>query len=425
MRKLFVLLVLFAAALVAGGCNKGGQNQNSTDMRALNVIVDAEALDVLVDSDVKFSAVAPNTATSYANFSSGNRELVLRSATNQAVLFDKSISFPGDSRGTLLMYGHRSGAAAAFLQDDTTSPSSGKARVRIVNLSVDSGPVDVYVTTSSTATGPAFISGAAVGLPSAAGEVNGGGYRVVVTAAGTQDVVFTSSTAFSFNSGSNYTVAITPSLGGKLVNAVVIEPGTSGNVTFLTNPITRVKGVNAIADSSGLNFKSDGTTFLTAVPYTGVSSYVTSAGGTHNLQVEQSNVPGTNIASLSASLASARDYSLLASGSVASPKLTLISDDNSPPTAGNVKIRFVNAVTGSNVDALVNFASQAQGIAPNTASAYYTIAANTNYTITFTTPGGVAVIASLTGQQLDPGNVYTAYVFGTTSSAQTKLIRDR
>lgn len=425
MRKLFVLLVLFAAALVAGGCNKGGQNQNSTDMRALNAIVDAEALDVLVDSDVKFSAVAPGTATSYTNFSSGSRELVLRSATNQAVLFDKSVSFPGDSRGTLLMYGHRSGATALFLTDDTTSPTSGKARVRIINLSVDSGPVDVYITTSSSATGPAFISGASIGTVSAAGEITGGGYRVVVTAAGTQDVIFTSSTAFNFNSGSNYTVAITPSLGGKLVSAVVVEPGTSGNVTFLTNPIARIKGANAIADSTGLNYKTDGTIILTAVPYTGVSSYVNSSSGTHNLQIEQSNVPGANIASLSASLASARDYTLLASGSIAAPKLSLITDDNSPPTAGNVKIRFVNAVTGSNVDALVNFASQAQGIAPNTASAYYTIAANTNYTITFTTPGGVSVIASLAGQELDAGNIYTAYVFGTTSNAQTKLIRDR
>jgi hypothetical protein len=156
-----------------------------------------------------------------------------------------------------------------------------------------------------------------------------------------------------------------------------------------------------------------------------VSSYVNSAGGSHNLAVEQSNVPGTNIASLTTTLASARDYTLLASGTVAAPKLTLIADDNSPPAVGNAKLRFINAISGSNVDALVNFASQAQGIAPNTASSYYTVAANTNYTITFTTPGGVNVIASLTGVELDAGNVYTAYVFGTTSSAQAKLVRDR
>ena len=422
MKKLFAL---FAVLLAVAGCHSGGQNQNSTDMRALNAIVDAEPLDVLVDSDVKFSAVAPNSVTSYANFSSGGRQLTIRSNTNQAVIYDKSVNFPSDSRGTLLMYGHRSSAAAVFLQDDTTSPSSGKARVRFVGLSTDTGNVDVYLTTSSTLSGPAFVSGAAPGAVTTAGEVTAGGYQIIVTSAGTNDILFQTTTAFNFASGNNYTIAITPSLGGKQVNAVVIEPGTSGNVTFLTNPISRIKGVNAIPDSSGINFKTDGNIMLTAVPFTGVSSYVNAPGGSHNLQIEQSNVPGTNIASLTATLASARDYTLLASGTIAAPKLTLIADDNSPPNVGNAKIRFVNAISGSNVDALVNFASQAQGIAPNTASAYYTVAANTNYTITFTTPGGVTVIASLTGVELAAGNVYSAYVFGTTSSAQAKLVRDR
>jgi hypothetical protein len=418
-------LALLAVAFIAVGCNKSGTNQNSTDMRALNAIVDAEPLDVLVDSDVKFSAVAPNTATAYANFNSGGREVVIRSNTNQAILYDKTVQFPSDSRGTLLVFGHRSTATTLFLADDTTSPSSGKARVRFVGLSTDSGAVDVYLTTTTALTGPAFVSGALPGAVSAAGEVTGGGYQIIVTASGTQDIIFQSSTAFNFQAGSNYTLSIIPSLGGKLVNAAVIEPGTSGAVTFLSNPIARLKGANAIADSSGINFKTDGTIILTAVPFTGVSSYVSSAGGSHNLQIEQSNVPGTNIATLSTTLSSARDYTLLASGAIASPKLTLIPDDNSPPSTGNVKIRFVNAITGSNVDALVNFASQAQNIAPNSASSYYTVAANTNYTITFTTPGGVTVIASLANVELDAGNVYTAYVFGSTSNAQAKLIRDR
>jgi outer membrane murein-binding lipoprotein Lpp len=424
MRKLILLLVVLTAALLAG-CNKGGTNQNSTDMRALNAVIDSEPVDVLVDADVKFAAVAPNTATGYANFTSGTREVLIRSATNQATLYDKQVQFTSDSRSTILIYGHRSGMATLIMPDDTTAPSSGKARVRFVGLSADTGPVDVYITSTSALTGPAFITGAQVGVVTTAGEVTGGGYQITVTSAGTQDVLFQSSTAFNFASGNNYTLAIVPSLGGKLVNAMVIEPGATGAITVLNNPISRVKAVNAIPDSNGLNFKADGSVILTAVPYTGVSSYVNSAGGAHNLQIEQSNVPGTNIASLSTTLTSARDYTLLASGTVAAPQLTLITDDNSPPAIGNVKIRFVNAISNGNVDALVNFASQAQGIAPKSASSYYTIVANTNYTITFTTPGGVNVIASLTGVELDAGNIYTVYVFGTTANAQAKLVRDR
>jgi hypothetical protein len=425
MRKLFLLLAFIAAAILAAGCNKGGSNQNSVDMRALNALVDTEPVDILVDSDVKFSAVAPVTATNYTNFNSGDREVVIRSNTNQAVLFDKTVNFPSDSRGTLLVYGHRSSTTTLFLSDDTTSPSSGHARVRFVNLSVDTPSVDVYLTTTSALTGPPFVSGAVPGAVTAAGEVSGGGYSIIVTTAGTQDILFQSTAAFNFQSGNNYTVSVIPSLGGKLVNAAVIEPGTSGPVTFLQNPISRIKGSNAITDSTGVNFKQDGTIILTAVPFTGVSSYVNSAGGQHNLAIEQSSVPGTNIAAITATLTSARDYTLLASGTVAAPTLTLITDDNSPPAAGNVKIRYMNGITGSNVDALLNFASQAQNIPSNSASSYFTVAPNINYTITFTTPGGVTVIASLNNVELDAGNIYTAYVFGTPANAQAKLTRDR
>jgi hypothetical protein len=77
------------------------------------------------------------------------------------------------------------------------------------------------------------------------------------------------------------------------------------------------------------------------------------------------------------------------------------------------------------VDVLLNFAQQATGIPSIGASSYYQIAAGTNYTISFTTPGGITVIASLTNVELDALNVYTAYLFGTSSNAQVRLVRDR
>ena len=72
-----------------------------------------------------------------------------------------------------------------------------------------------------------------------------------------------------------------------------------------------------------------------------------------------------------------------------------------------------------------NFASQASGLAYGSASSYYQLTPSTTYTITFSTPGAVTVIATLTPAELDAGAVYTAYLFGAAGSAQVKLIRDR
>src|SRR5262249_9138868 len=143
-------------------------------------------------------------------------------------------------------------------------------------------------------------------------------------------------------------------------------------------------------------------------------------------QVEASKVPGTTLASLAQTLDPAKDYTLLAANRLAQIQLVAFADDNTVPSTGFARVRFANAMVGSTtVDALVNFASQATGIAFAGASTYYQLAAATDYTITFASAGGVQTIATLTPVELDAGNVYTLYLLGTTSTPQVKLVRDR
>ncbi|HET7402041.1 MAG TPA: DUF4397 domain-containing protein [Usitatibacter sp.] len=419
------LLALLAAAFLVVGCNKGGTNQNSTDLRALNVVVDAEPLDVLVDNDVKFTKVAAGTTTDFTNFDSGTRSVIIRSSTTLATLATLQINFPSDSRGTLVMFGKRAALGVTLLTNDTITPGAGNARVSFVGLAPDAGSVDFYLVTGNTITGATpTVAAVTAGIATPAVEVPGNNYNIIVTTAGTQDVVFQTSAPVNIAAGSTFTVGVVPSLSGKLVNGLLINQG-SGTVTPLSNPIARVKAANGIPGDTTLNFKADGTVLLTAVPFTGVSSYVSTASGSHALQIEASNVPGTNIASITKTLDPARDFTILAMGTIAAPTLSVLADDNTVPSTGNSRLRFVNAVAGLNVDVLVNFASQATNIAPGTASPYFTIAAGTNYTITFTTPGGVNVVATISGAELDSGFVYSAYLFGTPTSARAILVRDR
>ena len=91
----------------------------------------------------------------------------------------------------------------------------------------------------------------------------------------------------------------------------------------------------------------------------------------------------------------ARDYTLVAVGTLASPGIVAFADDNTLPGTGLAKIRFGNLLAdGTPVDALLNFASRATGIAARSVSDYYQVSPATDYTITFTTQGGVNVLAS-------------------------------
>ncbi len=423
------LAALAALLTLVAGCH-GGHTQNSTDMRAVNAVIDAEPLDVLVDNDVKFGGLAFGATSPFSEFSSGGREVTLRSASNQAVFFDKNLNFGSGANYTLVIYGTRSAMSALQLTDDIvspdTAPASGNFKIRAVGASADSGPVDVYVTQAADiSNSPATIGSISFTSVSGYSESAAGSYRIVLTVTGTKDVLFQSAPQ-TFAAGSIYSLVVVPSGGGKLANALLLLQGQGGTGTLLANPSGRIKAVNAVPDSNGFNFKADGTMLLSNVPFGGSSSYVSLATGARTLQLEASNVPGTNVATLPLQVDPARDYTAVAVNSLAQAQLVTFADDNSLPATGFAKIRFANALASApGADVLVNFASQVSGLAYKSASSYYTFAPSLTYTFTFATPGGITVLATLTPVEIDAGAVYTVYLVGTASAPQLRLVRDR
>jgi hypothetical protein len=427
MARMGLVAALCAAMTLAAGCHNGGHAQNSTDMRAINAVAGVGAIDVLVDDDVKVSGLAYGSTSSFSEFSDGTHDVKVRSTATQTVLSDKSLSFGSGANTTLLAFGSGGSVATAALADDTTNPStSGNFKLRVAGSASDAGPVDVYVTQSADISStPATIGGVGVGVVGDYIEAPAGSYRIFVTVAGTKDILL-QTPAQALTGNTAYTFAVVSAGGGKLVNGILLVQGSGGSGTFLANPLGRVKAVNAVPDSSAFNFKVDGTTLLSNVPFAASSSYVTVATGARTVQIEASNVPGTIVASLPLQVDSARDFTVVAVNSLANAQLAAFTDDNSFPAAGLAKLRFVNVMVGSpGADVLVNFASQASGLAFRTASAYYSLAPSTTLAITFTTPGGVSVIATLSPVEIDAGGVYTAYLFGTPAAPQARFARDR
>lgn len=425
MKRIWLATAAIAVLALLGGCKNSGHNQNSTDMRVLNAVADAEPLDVLVDDDVKQAAVALGTTTGYSEFSSGTHDVKIRSSSLTTVLADKSVSLGSGANSTLVIYGKRSTMSTLVLADDSTNPSSGHFKVRVVGLSPDAGAVDLYISTSDVTTVPATVGGVGIGAVTDYIEVVPGSYKLTFTSAGTKDVLF-QSPSMAFADGAIVTVGVFPTVGGKLVNGVVLTSGSSASGTFIPNPLGRLKAVNAVPDSSTFNFKADGTTLLSNVPFGGSSSYVTLASGARTLQLEASNVPGSILTSLSQTINPAGDYTVVAVNNLAQVQLVTFADDNTLPVSGFAKVRFANAMVGSTtVDALVNFASQASGLPYKGASSYYQLAAGTTYTFTFATPGGVSVITAVSPVEIDAGGVYTMYLMGSAAAPQAKLVRDR
>jgi hypothetical protein len=111
--------------------------------------------------------------------------------------------------------------------------------------------------------------------------------------------------------------------------------------------------------------------------------------------------------------------------------VVLFTDENSAPTAGFAKVRYVNLLPGSApVDAYLTLsdgttASAATGIAYKASSGYTAPDASVPYTLSFKTSGGASTIASLPNVQLVAGAGYTLYLMGPVDAPQAVLTRDR
>ena len=424
--KNFLACVLLATLALAAGCNSSGRPQNSTDLRGVNAVVDAEPLDVYVANDVKFPGLAPNSSSPFVNFDSGSKALTVKSSTTQAVLYDNSLNF-ASVRESLLLYGTRASMQASLLPEDILAPSSGHARVRAVGLAANAGAVDVYLTQTDLAgAGAAVVTSVGFGAVTTSTEVVTGSYKVIVTVAGSQEVLFQSPTAQALEERSSVTVAIMPSIGGRLVNAMLLVAGQSGTTTYIANPVARLRTVNGIPDAAGANFKVDGSVFSSGVSYATATAYAPAATGSHQIQVESAAVPGSALATLTATLDAARDYTLVALGTPAATSFALLPDDNAFPAVNFSRVRFVNALAaGTAVDVSVGGTSQATNIARGAASGYSSIAVGTGLNVTFTAAGTSTVVGSLDGVQLDSQNVYTVFLFGSANGTSVVLVKDR
>src|SRR5579859_7977079 len=212
MKKLLATALATLAAVVLSACHNGGSDQNSTQMRVVNAVVDAEPLDFLIDGNVMTAAIPLGTTSPFDEFGSGTRDFQLRSSTTSAILVDKSIGFGSGAHYTMLAFGKRAAITTLQLVDDTTSPSSGHFKVRLVGLSPDVGPVDVYLvpTTDISQVSP-VLGGVVFGSVTDYVEITPGSYNVIFTIAGTKDVVFRATATQSFSDGSSYTIGVFPS----------------------------------------------------------------------------------------------------------------------------------------------------------------------------------------------------------------------
>jgi len=184
-------LAVLGVVLISVACGTKSSVSTATQMRVVHLAPTEPSLDLLIDNKVVLSSVAYGVPTMETSITAINHDLKLNLAGAPTNVLDSPMEpFAAGTSYTGLIVGDPNSPAGVRLNkliDDHSAPTAGMFKLRVVNGSPNSGPLDVYVLNPSSpgyATAKPTIGGLASNTPSTYQMLASGSYQIFVTAAG-------------------------------------------------------------------------------------------------------------------------------------------------------------------------------------------------------------------------------------------------
>jgi hypothetical protein len=116
----------------------------------------------------------------------------------------------------------------------------------------------------------------------------------------------------------------------------------SSSGTLNSLPQARLRAVHASPNAPAVDILVNEQRVLSNVPYKAASAYLSVTAGTRNLKVNAAGTANTVI-NANVTLNASTDTTVLAVGRLNAIEPLVLTDNNTPPTAGNIKLRLVHA----------------------------------------------------------------------------------
>jgi hypothetical protein len=425
------MLLLGAATLPAtgwlAGCG-GGVDVTKAQVRLVNAadVQGYPSLEMSVDGALRQGNVTYGGSAAYVDVDPDKALTTVSATGSPTALLTFTPGVAKDKHYTVLAFGGVGALRQLLIDENVGEPSDNRTTLRVVNAAPDAGSLDVYITNEADPieSSVAVLAGAAYGELSARLDVASGTWRLRVAAANSKTDLRLDVRGLVLGNRQAATLVLTPSLGGALVNALLLVQ--EGDVARLDNTQARVRVLAGVADSGAVTATLGGVPLMSAIGSPAVGSYALVSAGAPALAI---SVNDSTVAAPATALAAGSDYTLLVYGALASAQAAWVTDDNRlPAVAGQVNIRLVNATTGlpgamsMTVDALPVAGGVAAGIA---SSPYVAVDATEVAAVSVTAVGLATPVFNAIGQRLTAGGVYTVFVAGTAGSSTGILRKDR
>ncbi|HNJ82606.1 MAG TPA: DUF4397 domain-containing protein [Piscinibacter sp.] len=406
-------------------CGGGSDSDGNGAVRLVNASSAYGALDLYSSDTLLSSAVAPEGAGSYVTLASGTYTLKVKRNGSSTTVNSTDRSVAASTSHTLLAYSTADTLRSVFLTDNETAPTSGAAKLRVFNASIEAGALDVYVTASSATLADSSPTVSALGTErfSSYNEISAGSYRVRVTGSGDKTDLRLDVDGISLADQRIGTLVLTTTPGGVLVNSLFIDQKST--VTGVANPSARIRLVAGAGSNGTVAATINGTSLSSGLRSPTVGAYALVPAGSLSGSV---TLEGTALTLPTATLAAGSDSTLLVTSAGGAGTATLIADDNKPAiTSTNAKLRLVHGVgaLGSSITLTADYSAVATDTPVNSASTPAAITAGTDMRLEATTPTAASSLFLDSAVTLVAGKVYTLFMLGDANAPAGVLRRDR
>ncbi len=415
--------------LSAGLAGCGGGGSSNGDVRLINATLTHPSLDLLssTDSSKLITAVTTGTVSSYVSVSSGSPTLQIDDTGSTTALVGTTPALAGSQHLAIIAYEIDGIVQPAFIAEDSANPATGNSALRVIDLAVDAGALNVYLTavgvapTSSTT--PTFTISAPSQVTATSSLVAAPGtYSVWVTGPSSVADLRLEIPSITLGDSQNSTVILTPTTGGVLVNgSQLIQQGA---YTPSPNKNARVRLAAAASNSSVVNVKAGSTAVATNVTSPSVTQYVLVPAASSALSV---TVNGAAVTAPTTSFAAGTDSTVLVSGAPGAASVKVLADDNhASTTVGDARLRMVNGLTGTTSDLTLKAAFSILGtpVAPDSASSYFDVLGGSQIQIDVLSGTSAATIFTQTNVNLQASKVYTLFMLGDSATPIGDIVQD-
>ena len=420
------LTTLCATALGLAGCGGGSSDDSGTaQIRAINLTSDLASVDLFADDVALFSAVDTDALSGYVGRDNDTYTLKVKRAGDGATLLNGSYSLAKDQHYTAIVWGRETSLRLSTLPEDEDADdiTTGNTRVRIFNATTDTGAVDVFFTTANADLGETAATQSALGSGTLSGfrDMSAATYRLRVTGVGDPNDVRLDIPAVTLADKQHATLVLTAGASGVLVNGTLIVQQSTR--TTMKNTKARMRVVAGVDGAANVSAVVAGTTLSSGLRSPNVGPYALVDAGNLNLVVRAS---GNIISDTTQTFVAGTDYTVMAYGSAAAGRVTVLTDDNRlPTTTSRVKMRLVHGSAGTDpltlsVDYLVLVSDLAVG-----GSSYATTNASTSAQVDATSVSAPDALFSKSEVNLQGQSVYSVFVLGGLSTPTGILRKER